>query len=86
MEEATELLREVALFPYKWDATGRCEKLNENNRCVVYDKRPAICSISSNWKKHHSEIPLLEYYKRAAAACNAMIEAAGLDETFKVHI
>lgn len=32
-------------FPYDWDDSGRCEKLNENNQCSVYEDRPLICNV-----------------------------------------
>ena len=33
-------------FPYQARADGSCEKLDENNRCTVYDNRPLLCNIN----------------------------------------
>lgn len=32
-------------FPYQAKADGSCEKLDENDRCSVYDHRPLLCDI-----------------------------------------
>ena len=32
-------------FPYSLDETGKCETLDENNMCKVYDDRPDICNV-----------------------------------------
>jgi len=84
-EEA--LVKEVAEFPYAINEDGSCSKLGQDNRCTVYDHRPDICSIEKTWEKHHKkQLPLAEYYERAAGSCNKMIKEAGLDEKFLVVI
>lgn len=33
-------------FPYQAKEDGSCEKLDENNKCTVYDHRPLLCNIN----------------------------------------
>lgn len=32
-------------FPYQWDETGKCENLDADNKCKVYDSRPLLCNV-----------------------------------------
>lgn len=68
-------------FPYGVDEFGACEKL-KNNRCSVYENRPLVCNIAA--LADTQGIPRAEYFRQAAAACNFMIQNAGLDESFLI--
>ena len=39
------LAKAQAEFPYQARADGSCEKLDEDNRCTVYDNRPLLCDV-----------------------------------------
>lgn len=54
-------------FPYTWDANGRCEKLDENHKCTVYENRPLLCNVERfaevyGWNKE-------EFYRINEKAC-----------------
>lgn len=36
---------EIPGFPEPTDASGRCVHLQADNRCAIYDRRPAICNV-----------------------------------------
>jgi Fe-S-cluster containining protein len=39
------LAKAKAEFPYQAKKNGSCEKLDEDNKCTVYDHRPLLCDI-----------------------------------------
>lgn len=77
-------IKEVAVFPFRYDEKGRCENLGEDNRCQVYDSRPDVCSVEKMHALYSSHIPLLKYYRDTAKICNRRIAEAGLDDKFRV--
>ncbi len=70
-------------FPYKWDATGRCEMLTEDNRCSVYENRPTICNF--NKVMAMTGIPKKEFYAMNIAACNMMMDEDNLPLKFRIN-
>lgn len=70
-------------FPYKAREDGSCEKL-VGRRCSVYKDRPEICNIDRIAERYH--LDKQEFYRRNAAACNALIEQAGEDPKYRVII
>lgn len=71
-------------FPYKALENGACEMLDENNRCTVYETRPAICNIDTM-------IARLGYdrqqrYQLNAEMCNLLQEQAGIDPSYRVTL
>lgn len=69
-------------FPYAISEAGKCEKLDENNRCSVYDERPLICNIDR--MSEYMNIPIDVFYEMNKKACNEMIIEDGLDEKYLV--
>ena len=69
-------------FPYEVRADGGCEKLGDDGRCTVYEKRPLICNIGRMGRM--GGLNEAEWFRVNALACNAMIEEAGLGEAFRV--
>jgi len=47
--------KEIVQFPHKWDKNGKCEMLNEDNTCRVYDNRPDMCNVNKTYKNHFSD-------------------------------
>jgi Fe-S-cluster containining protein len=81
--ETNELVLEMAVFPYKYDEGGRCQMLNDDHTCSVYENRPDVCNVETMWRKYHSEhISKQNYFLSAAMLCNSMMENAGVDENF----
>lgn len=75
------LEKALAEFPYGVDDQGACEKLVDG-KCSVYDSRPAICNIDT--MADLRGIDREEYYKLSALACNYMISAEGLPDSFLI--
>ena len=71
------------VFPYKWDATGKCEKLIDN-MCSIYETRPLICNIKAMQKLLH--INRHDFYKINAEACNKMMDEDGIDIKLRIAI
>ncbi len=69
-------------FPYDINADGSCSKLSENNECTVYDERPLVCNIDKFAEV--MEIDKEIFYKANIATCNALMDADGIDETFRI--
>ena len=40
----------IEAFPYKYDDTGKCEMLDKNNKCKVYNNRPDLCNVEKMFK------------------------------------
>tara|TARA_B100000902_G_scaffold57801_1_gene64815 strand:+ start:32633 stop:32917 length:285 start_codon:yes stop_codon:yes gene_type:complete len=70
--------RRLHLFPkdlieehgLKHDQSGRCENLQENNKCRIYEDRPEICIVDH--KKYDVDADF--YYKVVANSCNTWME------------
>jgi len=69
-------------FPYKWDDTGRCEMLTDDNRCSVYENRPLICNIDKLLSL--IDIPKEQFYAMNIAACNTMMDEDNLPLKYRI--
>jgi len=69
-------------FPYKWDETGRCEKLTKNNKCSVYKNRPLICNIDKLMLKYW--MPKEQFYFLNIVACNTMMDEDNLPAKYRI--
>lgn len=69
-------------FPYKFDETGRCEMLNDDNSCKVYKNRPLICNIPMLQKE--LKIPKQEFFSINVKSCNKLMEEDGIPEKFRI--
>jgi Fe-S-cluster containining protein len=66
------LVNEVAKFPFKYDKSGRCEKLGADNKCMVYETRPDVCVVDKMWEKHTHFISKEQYHKIAESHCKTL--------------
>jgi len=73
----------IEKFPYKIREDGSCEMLVDG-LCSVYSDRPLLCNIKAMAKL--KGIPLEDYYRQAAKACNTLIEKFGLSDEYLVKI
>lgn len=71
-------------FPYKWDETGRCENLNQDNSCAVYENRPLLCNIDAIADKFGIE--KVQFYKANISACNKMMDEDNVPFKFKIPV
>jgi len=69
-------------FPYKWDNTGRCEMLTDDNRCSVYETRPLICNVDKLLSL--IDIPKEQFYAMNIAACNTMMDEDNLPLKYRI--
>lgn len=69
-------------FPYSWDASGKCEMLDENNRCKVYDHRPLICNIDKMIEELDLDKELA--YKDTIKICNQFMDEDGIPKSFMI--
>ena len=70
-------------FPEPLKPDGSCVHLKDNNECAIYKDRPDVCRIG----KSRDKFPYLtdeEYKELNIRACNAMMDADGMDETYKI--
>lgn len=85
IDEAPEDVREhLRAFPYRTDAKGACEQLDEAGRCRVYETRPLICRVDDLAAALGRD--RLTTHLASAWACNMMQEEAGLPVTFRVKV
>lgn len=63
------------------DETGRCKFLDMNNRCSIYENRPAVCNV--RWIYEHFFQPQgvseEEYYAKTQEACNRLLSSDKLN-------
>ncbi len=69
-------------FPYEWDASGRCEKLDQNNQCMVYENRPLLCDVDRLMGL--LDIPTEVFYELNIQACNTMMDEDNVDKSFRI--
>lgn len=79
--ENTKHLKELE-FPYKWDESGRCDKLGEDNRCTVYNNRPLLCNIDKFIKVF--KIDKDKFYDMNIKACNDLMDDNNVDLSFRI--
>ena len=66
---------ELYNFPYNYDTTGRCEMLSEDNKCMVYETRPDICSVIKTYNNHHlEEYSMEEYFSMGEESCISLVK------------
>jgi len=58
-----------------------CAHLQDDNRCGIYETRPAICRIDSLCGKGISQE---EVYRINARACNILQRSQGIPESFRL--
>jgi hypothetical protein len=69
-------------FPYKYDTSGRCEKLTADNRCSVYENRPTVCRIDRMIAI--LELDPVRTYRKTIKACNKLMEEQGVPVSFRI--
>lgn len=82
--ENAKYLDDEYVFPYKYDETGRCEMLTDDNLCSVYDNRPIVCNVDLM-------ILLMEMdkdraYRECADACNQMMDEDNIPQEKRIKL
>ena len=73
-------------FPYKYDETGRCENLGEDNLCKVYENRPNFCNVDWMMDKMGMTDNKNNFYELNAKACNQMMDEDNIDPILRINI
>lgn len=71
-------------FPYKWDESGRCEMLTEDNKCSVYEDRPLVCNVDKLLSL--IEIPKEQFYEINVESCNKMMDEDELPIKYRIKL
>lgn len=69
-------------FPYKWDETGKCEKLGEDGRCTIYNERPNVCNIS--WIQSKLKIGKNKFYDSVVRGCNQLMDEKNVPLEYRI--
>jgi Fe-S-cluster containining protein len=69
-------------FPYKWDESGRCEMLTEDNKCSIYEDRPLVCNVDKLLSL--IEIPKEQFYEINVSSCNEMMDEDELPIKYRI--
>ena len=69
------IILELADFPFNFDSTGKCENLDINNKCVIYDRRPDICNVTITYKKYYQAITEEDFVVKMEEACKKLEES-----------
>ena len=56
--------------------------LSDDNKCKVYDNRPALCNVDKVMELF--DIPKKEFYSINIEACNNLMDEDGVDESFRI--
>jgi len=69
-------------FPYKWDKSGRCEMLGDDNMCKVYNERPLICNVDK--LKAFYGISKKKFYAINIEGCHNLMKLEGIYEEYQI--
>lgn len=90
IKEVKALLKERGIsnhlmkFPYKWDETGKCEKLGDDGKCTVYETRPNLCRI--DWITEKAKLNANTFYPILINSCNILMDEEGVDQNFRIEL
>lgn len=75
--------RNIRLVHKDWPvkADGSCIHLQADNRCAVYETRPAVCRVVEG---RPADIGEVEWLNANAEVCNKLQKSEGLGEEFRV--
>ena len=77
----TDDVSSLYYFPYKWDETGKCENLGDDNKCKIYESRPLICNIDAFIDA--LGLDRKEFHDVNIGICNKLVDEFGLGEQMK---
>jgi Fe-S-cluster containining protein len=63
----------IGSFPYAVDENGQCEKLTEDNKCSVYDKRPELCRVDVGYRHFKETMTKKQYIQASIATCKMLM-------------
>jgi Fe-S-cluster containining protein len=69
-------------FPYRWDKSGACEHLGEDNKCKIYLKRPLLCNIDKY--AEYIGADKKEFFALNIQACNQLMDSDGIPLHFRI--
>jgi Fe-S-cluster containining protein len=69
-------------FPYKWDESGRCEMLGEDDKCKVYNDRPTLCNIDKLLDV--SGMSKKKFYAINIKGCHDLMKEEGIYKKYRI--
>ena len=69
-------------FPYRWDKSGACEHLGEDNKCKIYLKRPLLCNIDKYAEYIGADKKV--FFALNIQACNQLMDSDGIPLHFRI--
>lgn len=69
-------------FPHSYNDTGKCEMLDRDNKCLVYEDRPTICNVEKMFAL--MDIPRDTFYKLNINACNNMMDEDNIHLDYRI--
>lgn len=81
--ENTSHIPEMA-FPYSWDENGRCEMLQDDHSCKVYDDRPLLCNVEK--VAEFLKLKKKKFYKINNKACLEMQKLDRVEEKYRLKL
>lgn len=69
-------------FPYKWDETGRCEMLTDDNKCLIYKNRPTVCNIDKTIAL--SGVDKEMFYEATISTCNKAMDEDNMPVMYRI--
>lgn len=81
---------QTGMMPARRD--GACIYLTKDNLCEIYDKRPELCNVKTQYSRKledgeiNKNMSELDYYKDSTKACHILIDMCNLDEKYKIPI
>lgn len=74
----------IFFFPYTYDESGKCENLTDDNKCRIYENRPAVCNTEK--MREYYGLTQEEYNQAASKVCNHFIKEDGISEEYLVDL
>jgi Fe-S-cluster containining protein len=85
--QISEIGKRYAAFPYSFDSSGKCEKLDEQTGlCSIYEDRPDVCRVDVFYEQVYRPqgLTIEEFYLFNAYCCNLLIDKFALPPQKKV--
>jgi len=69
-------------FPYSWDETGKCEMLDSEGKCKVYDNRPLLCNVDKLMKFYG--MSKKKFYAINIEGCHTLMKEEGIYRKYQI--
>lgn len=84
--EQPQIIIDFANFPHAFNEMGKCEHLQDDNTCAIYETRPDVCNIKRTRELYFPQQNIADYFSQNAMTCNILIGSEGLEEKYYIDI